>query len=200
MRMLLFLLSIITMLSFTNNPQPAYKKIIMAVFAHPDDEINVSALLSMYARQGNEVYLVIATKGENGVREHAGIAAGKALASASKGEASCACEAMGINTPVLLGMNDGELDADFTGLPLHQKLDSIFRLYKPDIVLTWGPDGGYGHMDHRVVHDIVTELFQSGEFAKPTSLYIQAFLWKSLGSSPHLRRTQGKCCNKTGNP
>lgn len=171
MRSLLSIACLCCFLSFHDRLPPADKKIVMAVFAHPDDEINVSALLSYCARQGNEVYLVIATKGEKGTRDHAGIAAGDALAAARKEEAACACKAMGIHPPIMLGMNDGELDEDFTGAPLHQKLDSIFRMYKPEVVVTWGPDGGYGHMDHRVVHNVVTEIFQAGDLAYPSTLY-----------------------------
>ena len=86
-------------------------------------------------------------------------------------EEICATRILGIHDPVFLGMNDGSLDEDFTGQPLHQKLDSIFRLYQPDVVITWGPEGGYGHMDHRLVHDVVTEIFQSGQLPKPQALY-----------------------------
>lgn len=146
-------------------------KVIMAVFAHPDDEITISPVLAKYASMGDKVYLVIATKGEKGTREHAGIAAGDALANARRKEAACACAAIGINPPIMLGLNDGELDVDFTAAPLHAKLDSVFKLYRPDVLLTWGPDGGYGHMDHRLVHDVVTELFQANDQAKPSALY-----------------------------
>lgn len=146
-------------------------QIIMAVFAHPDDEITISPLLAKYAQMGNKVYLVIATKGEKGTREHAGIAEGDALAETRRKEAACACAALGINPPILLGLNDGELDVDFTAAPLHAKLDSVFKLYQPDVLITWGPDGGYGHMDHRLVHNVVTELFQANDEAKPSALY-----------------------------
>jgi hypothetical protein len=44
-------------------------------FAHPDAEAvtNASSLLARYARDGYKVYLVIATKGEIGTRQHAGV-------------------------------------------------------------------------------------------------------------------------------
>lgn len=159
------------------------KKTIMAIFAHPDDEAvtSVTPILAKYATEGHSVYLVIATKGELGVNKHANIPAGDSLAVTRAGEAKCACEKLGIQSPVLLGLGDGSLAKDFTGRPLRIKLDSIFRLYQPDIVITWGPDGGYGHMDHRTVHNVVTELFQSGEYANPMSLYytgVPAEYWK----------------------
>ena len=145
----------------------------MAIFAHPDDEAasNLSPLLTKYARDGHTVYLVIATKGEIGVTKHANIPAGDTLAKTRAVEAACACEKLGIQPPILLGLGDGSLAKDFTAKPLRQKLDSVFKLYKPDVLITWGPDGGYGHMDHRLVHDVVTELFQSGSYLEPQQLY-----------------------------
>ncbi len=124
---------------------------------------------------------MIATKGELGVNKHANIPAGDSLAITRAGEAACTCAQLGIQPPVLLGLGDGSLAKDFTGRPLRIKLDSIFRSYQPDIVITWGPDGGYGHMDHRTVHNVVTELFQSGEYEKPVQLYytgIPTVFWK----------------------
>lgn len=182
-----FLLFFLT--SFSNQKLLKEKKIIMAVFAHPDDEAvsNISPLLAKYAREGHSVYLVIATKGEQGIAKHANIPAGDSLAKVRAGEAACACEKLDIQTPILLGMGDGTLAKSFTGQPLHVKLDSIFNLYKPDIVITWGPDGGYGHMDHRIVHNVVTELFQSGEFSKPQQLYYTAIPEENWKQKPNFQ-------------
>lgn len=156
--------------------QSGSKKMIMAVFAHPDDEAvtNVSALLARYAREGHAVYLVIATKGELGVNAHAAIPAGDSLAKTRAGEAAYASAALGIEPPILLGLDDGSLAKGFTQEPVHKKLDSVFKKYKPDIIITWGPDGGYGHMDHRTVHTTVTDLFQSGTMPPGTRLYYAA--------------------------
>jgi LmbE family N-acetylglucosaminyl deacetylase len=69
-------------------------------------------------------------------------------------------------------MNDGKLTTtDFTGRILREKIDSTFQLYKPDVIITWGPEGGYGHFDHRSVHNIVTELWQSGKMRASKLFY-----------------------------
>jgi len=156
-----------------NEKQTNDKKIIMAIFAHPDDEAvtNVSSLLARYAREGNKVYLVIATKGELGANKHAGVPAGDSLAKVRAGEALCASKALGIEPAILLGLGDGGLAKHFTGEPLHKKLDSVLPLYVPDIIITWGPDGGYGHMDHRMVHNVTTELYQTGKMKNTARLY-----------------------------
>jgi LmbE family N-acetylglucosaminyl deacetylase len=173
--LILFLIICIFCTSFTF---PGYKKskTILAVFAHPDDEAvtNVSALLAKYAREGHRVYLIIATKGELGTNDFAGIPAGDSLARVRAMEAECAAKKLGIQPVILLGMNDGKLaTTDFTGKKVREKIDSTLQLYQPDVIITWGPDGGYGHFDHRSVHTIVTEIVQSGVLPK-TKLYYAA--------------------------
>ena len=46
---------------------------LLAVFAHPDDEEVITALLARYAREGVDVHLAIATDGQKGERKQAGI-------------------------------------------------------------------------------------------------------------------------------
>ncbi|MGV3528521.1 MAG: PIG-L deacetylase family protein [Flavisolibacter sp.] len=164
------------------------KKTIMAVFAHPDDEAvtNVSAVLARYARMGHDVYLVIATKGELGTNKHANIPAGDSLAAVRAGEALCTSEKLGIHPTILLELGDGALAKDFTAQPVREKLDSTLRLYKPGVIITWGPDGGYGHIDHRTVHNVVTELVQSGALPFSTALYYAAHpadVWQQQSSN-----------------
>jgi LmbE family N-acetylglucosaminyl deacetylase len=135
---------------------------LLAVFAHPDDEQVVSPMLARYAREGVRVHLAIATDGRKGVREHAGIPAGDALATARAAEARCACEKLKIEAPTLMGVADGELYQDANKKTV---LDGIARLLaelKPDAVVTWGPDGVTGHTDHRMVSNLVTEVVQRG--------------------------------------
>ena len=182
---LYFLISIIAFISVSFNSRSktmGKAKVIMAIFAHPDDELDVTPMLSKYAREGHEVFLVWATSGEKGIREHAKIPAGDSLAIKRREEGRCATEKININPPIFLKGKDGELANDFTGSKLSRQIDSIYKIYKPDIVITWGPDGGYGHPDHRMVHNIVTELFQSGLHPYPLSLYYSAIpssFWKN---------------------
>ena len=42
------------------------------------------------------------------------------------------------------------------------KLEQVIRDVAPDAVLTWGPEGGYGHPDHRLVSAVVTQIVQTG--------------------------------------
>lgn len=142
-------------------PQTTRHKLV-AVFAHPDDERIVGPLLARYAREGNDVYLVIATDGRKGVRDHAGIPAGDSLAHVRAEEARCAARQLGIHPPILLGFEDAGL-ATFASLEgLEAKVDSVLRALQPDAVISFGPEGGTGHPDHRLVGDVVTQVVQGG--------------------------------------
>src|SRR5881409_949842 len=81
-------------------------RVILAVFAHPDDETTVSPVLARYGREGAKVYLAIATKGEKGTNEHASIPAGEPLAKVRREEIACACKQLGIEPPILFELND----------------------------------------------------------------------------------------------
>jgi len=138
-------------------------RVLLAIFAHPDDEMMVAPILARYARTGARVYLAIATDGRRGVAAHARTTAGESLAALRTKEAACAARALGIEAPILLGFGDGDLgamvnppgrDLDRLARGLRRILDDI----EPDAVLTWGPGGGYGHPDHRLVADVVLQV------------------------------------------
>jgi LmbE family N-acetylglucosaminyl deacetylase len=144
-------------------PQP---RVLLAVFAHPDDEVFAGPTLTRYAREGVHVYLAIATKGEKGATDFAKIPAGEPLATARRAEANCACQQLGIEAPIFFNLNDGELGAITNPLAknIHAVSDNVQKLIDqlhPQVIITWGPEGGYGHADHRLVSDAVTQVVQS---------------------------------------
>jgi LmbE family N-acetylglucosaminyl deacetylase len=133
---------------------------ILAVFAHPDDERVIGPLLSRLAREGRETHLVIATDGSKGVRDFAKIPAGAELAAARTKEATCAATRLGVRKLHLLGLPDGGL-ASFEELGrLRSALVPIIDSIKPAAIITFGPEGGTGHPDHRLVGDVVTQIVQ----------------------------------------
>lgn len=176
---------------------PQKKKVIMAVFAHPDDEVDVAPLMSKLAREGHDVYLVVATKGEIGVTEHAKIPAGDSLAHVRARETECNCTVLGIHPPIMLGMGDAALTNRPALLILRNKLDSVFNEKKPDIVITWGPDGGSGHPDHRMVGDVVTEIFQSGQSSTFGQLYFTGIPTENWLKPPTYQTDLGKEVHET---
>jgi LmbE family N-acetylglucosaminyl deacetylase len=176
-----------------NTPQPARPasgapRILLAVFAHPDDEATVSPVLAKYAAEGATVYLAVATDGRLGVTSHAGIAAGDSLARVRSEELICAAEKLGVQPPITFGLQDqlkmGEGFAAFQE-QLRSLRDNVTRLFttlKPDVILTWNASGWTGHPDHRLVGSVVTEVFASRAWEKPAQLYYAAVPTGSLPS------------------
>lgn len=156
--------------------EPRRPRTLLAIFAHPDDETSAAPVLARYAREGANVYLAIATKGEKGVTADSTIAAGEPLAAVRRSEAACACRELGLQSPIFFGLNDGELGAitrppgeNIQALVEHIR-ETIAKL-QPDVIVTWGPEGGDGHPDHRLVSDAVTEVIQSAD-ASPRLYYV----------------------------
>ena len=136
------------------------KQPILAVFAHPDDERVIGPLLSRLAREGRETHLVIATDGSQGVRDFAHIPAGAELAAARAKEAQCAADRLGVRKLHIIGLLDGGL-ASFEALgKLRSTLAAIVDSVKPAAIITFGPEGGTGHPDHRLVGDVMTQVVQ----------------------------------------
>lgn len=179
------------------NPNSNKGKTLMAIFAHSDDERSVAPILAKYAKEGVNVYLVLATDGSKGVTEHANIPAGDTLAKVRAAEALCVTETLGINPPILLNYTDGDLPLWDNVFSLDEKIDSLFKAYEPDVVITWGQDGGYGHPDHRMVGNIVTEVYQREATEKMKNLLYPGFLKKHMDAAPELKTEQAQWFQKT---
>lgn len=152
--------------------QAQVRRPVVAVFAHPDDERVIGPLLSRLAREGRETHLVIATDGSKGVRDFAHIPAGAELAAARTKEANCAAKRLGVRQLHLLGLPDGGL-ASFDVLgKLRSALVAIVDSLAPAAIITFGPEGGTGHPDHRLVGDVVTQIVQGdARYTKVDLLY-----------------------------
>src|SRR5205085_1409637 len=155
-----------------SHAQTGTQRPVLAVFAHPDDERVIGPLLSRLAREGRETHLVIATDGAAGVTDFAKIPAGAQLAAARTKEATCAANRLGVKQLHIIGLPDGGL-ASFDVLDkLRDRLAAIIDSVKPAAILTFGPEGGTGHPDHRLVGDVVTQIIQGdARFANVDLLY-----------------------------
>jgi LmbE family N-acetylglucosaminyl deacetylase len=184
---------LIILLLFAGSFASAQKgKTIMAIFPHPDDEQSVAPVLAKYAAAGANIYLVVVTDGRLGVEKHAGIPAGDSLAAVRKSEIICAAKAMGIHPPILLGFHDQlGLEKGMGGLyvsmdSLRKLVTRLFDQYKPDVILTLGPSGWTGHPDHRLVGNIVTEVFETRQWDWHPALYYPELATGSLpADAPH---------------
>jgi len=131
----------------------------MAVLAHPDDEsLGVGGTLAKCAAEGVETFVVTATLGERGrFRGHApgdpkhpGEAA---LRGIRETELRAATKVLGVRELFLLGYHDQALDRADPREAIG-RIVSAMRRVRPHVVVTFGPDGAYGHPDHIAISQL----------------------------------------------
>jgi LmbE family N-acetylglucosaminyl deacetylase len=122
---------------------------LLAVFPHPDDEtLGMGSTLARYAAEGVETYLLCATRGERGWFDSEGPNPGlEGVAHIREAELRCAAEHLGLHDVSFLDYIDGDVDQAHPE-EIIGKIVSHVRRIKPHIVVTFGPDGAYGHPDH----------------------------------------------------
>jgi LmbE family N-acetylglucosaminyl deacetylase len=133
----------------------------MAVLAHPDDEsLGVGGTLAKYASEGVEVFLLTATRGESGryrghrpgEDEHPGASA---LATIREQELRAAASVLGIRDVAVLDYHDRHLDRASPRSAIADVARHLRRV-RPQVVVTFGPDGAYGHPDHIAISQFTT--------------------------------------------
>jgi len=145
---------------------------LMCVLAHPDDEsLGNGGILAKYATEGVETYLVTATRGERGwfgdESDYPGL---EGLGKIREAELLAAAKVLGIRRVDFLDYVDGDLD-QANPTEAIAKIVGHLRSVKPDVVVTFGQDGAYGHPDHIAICQFTTAAIV--EAASPSSLYHQ---------------------------
>lgn len=122
---------------------------LLAVFAHPDDEtLGLGSTLARYAAEGVETYLVCATRGERGWFDSQGPDPGlEEVGRIREAELRCAAAILGLREVVFLDYIDGDVDRA-EPQEIITKIVSQIRRIRPHVVVSFGPDGAYGHPDH----------------------------------------------------
>ena len=136
------------------------RRCILGVFAHPDDETSsCGGIFTRYVREGVEVHVVTATRGEQGTLGTGGRSiAREELPAVREAELRAVLELYGAHPPVILDFRDQEMkDADFQVLV--GRVLGVMERVGPDVVITFGPTGISGHDDHIVIHRATVEAF-----------------------------------------
>lgn len=158
---------------------------LLFVHAHPDDEsINNGATIAHYIARGAQVRVVTCTLGEEGevigdrwaqlAVEHADQLGGYRI-----GELTAALNRLGVDAPVFLGGAGRWRDSGMAGTqPDSAKprfadsgtdavaaLVEIIRALRPHVVVSYDPNGGYGHPDHIRAHEITTAAVAAADSA-----------------------------------
>ena len=143
---------------------------LMCVLAHPDDEsLGNGGALAKYVAEGVETYLVTATRGERGwFGEERAYPGPEALGKRREAELLAAAKVLGIRRVDFLDYLDGNLD-QAPAAEVVARIVRHLRRVKPDVVVTFGPDGAYGHPDHIAIGQFTTAAIV--EAASPNSLY-----------------------------
>ncbi|MCW2615574.1 MAG: 1D-myo-inosityl-2-acetamido-2-deoxy-alpha-D-glucopyranoside deacetylase [Frankiales bacterium] len=179
---------------------------LLLVHAHPDDEtIGTGATMALYAAQGALVTLVTCTLGEEGEVLVPGLAhlasdQDDALGQHRIGELAAACEALRVTDHRFLGGPGRWRDSGMMGTPQNDRpecfwqadldeavrdLVAIVREVRPQVVVTYDSNGGYGHPDHVQAHRVTVAAFDAagdpsyapelGETWQAAKLYWTAF-------------------------
>ncbi len=149
---------------------------LLFVHAHPDDEtLTTGATIAHYVSRGARVQVVTCTLGEEGEVigdrwAHLAVDAADQLGGFRIGELTSALRALGIGEPTFLGGAGRWRDSGMEGTPPrhHQRfvdadpddavgaLVAVIRELRPHVVVTYDPEGGYGHPDHIHAHEVTT--------------------------------------------
>lgn len=132
---------------------------VLVAVAHPDDEtLAMGGTLAWLSQRGDRVTIVCATRGESGWIADPLLATRESLGAMREQELRRAAQVLGVADVCMLDYRDGTLScvapAELTGA-----FAAVIRRARPDVVITWGPDGGYGHPDHIAISAAVTAAF-----------------------------------------
>ena len=163
------------------SPIPA----LLAVFAHPDDEAyGTSGALLECAERGVRIHLLCLTAGDAGEISDPALATPETLGEVRKDELREACRRLGIAPPVVLDFPDGGLVNTDEGELIRVVVAEI-RRRRPQTVITFDANGGYGHPDHIVAHRVTVAAFaraadpsfapEAGEPHQAARLYATAY-------------------------
>src|ERR1700745_879752 len=149
---------------------------LLFVHAHPDDEsLSNGATIAHYTARGAQVRVVTCTLGAEGEvigGRWAELAVDRAdqLGGYRIGELTTALRALGVSAPIYLGGAGRWRDSGMSGTPKRSQrrfidaderaavgaLVAIIRELRPHVVVTYDPNGGYGHPDHGHTHTVNT--------------------------------------------
>ncbi|MFJ7074968.1 N-acetyl-1-D-myo-inositol-2-amino-2-deoxy-alpha-D-glucopyranoside deacetylase [Streptomyces sp. NPDC098781] len=168
---------------------------LLLVHAHPDDEsINNGATMAKYAAEGARVTLVTCTLGEHGEVIPAELRhlTGTALGEHRLGELTAAMRELGVEDFRLLGGQGRYEDSGMMGIADNDDPASLWQAdvdeaaralaevileVRPQVLVTYDPDGGYGHPDHIQTHRIAT---RAAELAADAGWEIPKIYWNRV--------------------
>jgi LmbE family N-acetylglucosaminyl deacetylase len=124
---------------------------LLAIFAHPDDEVfRCGGTLALLAKRGVRIHILSFTRGQAGSCGDPPICTREELGVVRTNELLCSCRSLGLEAPIVLDYEDGSLESVSQEKGTAQIFDRI-QAIRPQVLLTWPPDGLSGHPDHIAV-------------------------------------------------
>jgi mycothiol S-conjugate amidase len=145
---------------------------IVAIFAHPDDEVMSSGgTLAQHAEHGR-VVAICATRGEMGEISDPNLATPENLGEVRERELLNAYAVLGVDDVRFLDYRDSGMagtegnddPAAFMNADPHEAIGKIVKVLRevgPAVVITFEKTGGYGHPDHLAIHRFATDAFRA---------------------------------------
>jgi LmbE family N-acetylglucosaminyl deacetylase len=141
---------------------------LLCIIAHPDDETMLcGGTLAALAAHGLDIHVLCATRGEGGELGEPPVCTREELGRVREAEMRCACQKLGARQVTFLDYVDPLVGPEDSLSPftddegdLRDRLLAHMRGLCPDIVLTHGRDGEYGHPAHKLLHRAAWAAFQ----------------------------------------
>jgi LmbE family N-acetylglucosaminyl deacetylase len=129
----------------------------MCVLAHPDDEsLGTGGTLAKYAAEGVATFLLTATRGERGrFGDGNDRPAAEVVGRTREAELRAAASELGVRDVTILGYPDGGVDSVAPDIAQRAIAEHLCRI-RPHVVITFGPEGAYGHPDHIAISQLTT--------------------------------------------
>lgn len=129
---------------------------LVCILAHPDDEtLGTGGVLAKYSREGIETYVVTGTRGERGRYGDAPHPGLEIVGQAREQELRAAAAILGVREVHFLDYIDGDLD-NVDPREAVMRIVTHLRRIRPHVVITFGPEGAYGHPDHIAICQFAT--------------------------------------------
>lgn len=145
-------------------------KPVVAVFAHPDDEVfGPGGTMAKMALE-RDVYIICITNGDAGLNSSVGENASKPLSEIRPDELRASAASIGVKEVYFLGYVDGTLSNSLYH-EVAEKVQAKIKELQPEILMTYEPRGVSGHIDHIFASMVTSFVFEHAEYVSELWYY-----------------------------
>ena len=167
---------------------------ILAISAHPDDETGFTGgTLIRFAELGHDVYILETTRGEGGEVGEPPLTTKENLGSFREQEVRCAAGILGAKDIFFLPFIDPHMEINGTArridVPLTKFVQAIsehVQTLQPDIIITHGSNGEYGHPQHVYTHQAVRNVLAGHAYTNSQITLLSWCAWYESSANPRI--------------